>query len=645
MKKCYHITTMLIVSTLVWGQGNRDTAISVYEDETPMSHSGLVFFEGNTPTVTMTYYDTDGGTPQDLSGFTGLLTFSNRDGGQTVSGSVDQLASGIIVFAFDTTDTGTPGKYTFDIKITDGTNTEHVMQGRLRIRNVVSVTNTNTLGSLYVISGVFSQDTAGTVSGPTAAEIAANKVLQADNTWVDNAGGGSTAINDITDVTITTPADNEVLAFDNVSGDWINQTPAEAGLSGTSHNHSGVYQPLDDELTDIAGLTPTDSSIIVGTGAAFATESGATARTSLGLSIGTDVQAYDEELGDVAGLTPGDGNIIIGSGPAFITESGATARASLGLIIGTDIAAQANFSQDTAGLVPGPSAAEIAANEVLRADGTWVPQSGGASAFDDLSDVDLTGAANNDLLFRSAGNWIDTAGILTWDGATLLNDLGSDAVGLQVEADASQTADILKITNSAGSNLVSVESDGRMVFGGASPGSGYNITTTSNGAIYSYGTGTITNGNSSARLELNNDYRVYLKGGTITSTATRGLITIQTVAGNRNIEVVPHGTGSLDVQGGIIVERTATAVATSSAAETIIGVTDTSAPRTITLDTDDVIDGRIIIINDESGAAGTNNITIATEATETIDGSATQTISTNYGVLRVYSDGTNWFTF
>jgi hypothetical protein len=36
----------------------------------------------------------------------------------------------------------------------------------------------------------FAQDTDGTVNGPTAAEIAANKVLQADNTWVD--GGADT---------------------------------------------------------------------------------------------------------------------------------------------------------------------------------------------------------------------------------------------------------------------------------------------------------------------------------------------------------------------------------------------------------------------------------------------------------------------
>ncbi len=62
-------------------------------------------------------------------------------------------------------------------------------------------------------------------------------------------------------------------------------------------------QPLDAQLTDIAGLTPTDSYFIVGDGVNFVTESGATARTSLGLTIGTNVQAYDASLSSIAALT------------------------------------------------------------------------------------------------------------------------------------------------------------------------------------------------------------------------------------------------------------------------------------------------------------------------------------------------------
>jgi hypothetical protein len=47
--------------------------------------------------------------------------------------------------------------------------------------------------------------------------------------------------------------------------------------------------------------------------------------------IGTSVQAYDAQLADVAGLTPADNNFIVGNGTNFVTESGSTARTSLGL--------------------------------------------------------------------------------------------------------------------------------------------------------------------------------------------------------------------------------------------------------------------------------------------------------------------------
>ena len=104
-------------------------------------------------------------------------------------------------------------------------------------------------------------------------------------------------------------------------------------------------------------------------------------------------------------------------------------------------------------------------------------------------------------------------------------------------------------------------------------------------------------------------------------------------------------TATLQIEGDVAFKRTATAVSASTAGETIIGVTDTAAPRTITLATADTVEGQVMIIKDESGAAGTNNITVATQAAETIDGVASVDITVNHGVLRVYSDGTNWFTF
>jgi len=56
-----------------------------------------------------------------------------------------------------------------------------------------------------------------------------------------------------------------------------------------------------------------------------------TARTNLGLAIGTNVQAWDGDLDDIAALTPTDSNILVGDGTDWVKESGDTARHSLGL--------------------------------------------------------------------------------------------------------------------------------------------------------------------------------------------------------------------------------------------------------------------------------------------------------------------------
>ncbi len=63
----------------------------------------------------------------------------------------------------------------------------------------------------------------------------------------------------------------------------------------------------------------------------------ATAQSTLGLTIGTDVQAYDADLSAIAGLAHTDGNFIVGNGSTFVVESGATARTSIGLGTSNDV--------------------------------------------------------------------------------------------------------------------------------------------------------------------------------------------------------------------------------------------------------------------------------------------------------------------
>src|SRR5690606_35559171 len=71
---------------------------------------------------------------------------------------------------------------------------------------------------------------------------------------------------------------------------------------------------VDGVLEDLDTLGPagSDGQFIVATGAGtFAYESGATARASLGLTIGSDVQAFDAGLAQIAGLADPNADRIV----------------------------------------------------------------------------------------------------------------------------------------------------------------------------------------------------------------------------------------------------------------------------------------------------------------------------------------------
>jgi len=136
---------------------------------------------------------------------------------------------------------------------------------------------------------------------------------------------------------------NVWIAGETIEEGWANALEDKIGVDSSAVTSSIDYliKNASSILGSIAGVTATDSVFLVADGSKFVGESGATARTSLGLTIGTDVQAWDAQLDDIAALALTDSNFIVGDGSNWVAESGATVRTSLGLgsaaVVATDL--------------------------------------------------------------------------------------------------------------------------------------------------------------------------------------------------------------------------------------------------------------------------------------------------------------------
>ena len=255
----------------------------------------------------------------------------------------DETGTGSVVFSASPALTGTPTAPTAAAatNTTQVATTAHVFAERT---NTATLTN-KTLTSPALTNPAMS----GTPTAPTAAAG-------------DNSTQVATTAHVFAERTNTATLTNKSLTSPTLTGTPVAPTAAAATnttqVATTAHvfaertntatlTNKTLTSPVisGGSVTGITDLAVADG----GTGASDA----ATARTNLGVAIGSNVQAWDANLDQIAALAPTDNNFIVGNGSAWALETPAQALASLGV---TATAAELNV---LSGIPAGLTATEL----------------------------------------------------------------------------------------------------------------------------------------------------------------------------------------------------------------------------------------------------------------------------------------------
>ena len=260
------------------------------------------------------------GTTLDVTGATTLSSTLGVTGAATFNGNVTigDAATDTLTITADVASNVIPSA---DSTYTLGDSSNYWSHGYIDAVTTtgdISVGGNLTVTGNATISGNLTFGDAATDTINLAADVASNILPSADNTYdigatgaewkdiyingvayvdsIDLAGTAITAtaaeLNTLDGITATV---SELNTLDGITA-TVTELNYTDGVTSAIQTQLDNKQPLDADLTAIAALANTDGNIIVGNGSTWVAESGATARASLGLTIGTDVQAYSAVL-------------------------------------------------------------------------------------------------------------------------------------------------------------------------------------------------------------------------------------------------------------------------------------------------------------------------------------------------------------
>ncbi len=290
--------------------------------------------------------------------------------------------------------------------------------------NILNITNTGVLS----ISGVTGEINFTASTGTTQASLSQTFKDLVDSKAPSNAPTFTGSVSLPSTTHIGTITSIELGYLDGVSSPIQTQLD---GKSSTSHDHTGTYQPVDAELTALANTTSDIDKLPYYTGAGTASTTTLTsfgrsliddtsaenARTTMGVVIGTDVQAHDPDLTAIAGLigtagflkkTAADTWALDNSSYSTTSHNHTVDSLSNVVITGTPSDGQALVWDTTTSKWVNETVVQDLSSylTILNAASTYQPK--------DQDLTDIAALSGNGILKKTAGAWgMDTSTYLT----------------------------------------------------------------------------------------------------------------------------------------------------------------------------------------------------------------------------------------